>query len=269
MLLGVTWLTAFGLLYFTVLAPSVGSTYLKVFHAPYFFPLPGDEHFWSVATELTLGFPKLAFGYTAVAIGLGVLIALGAILRSRRGAALWLLLPIVFVTGASLFGFFSLIPRLLLFTLPGWWLLAGQQSQQLSRQLPPLATPFIVGLWLVVMGGTNVLRHFVTPERFSDARALVWELEPGYQPLLHHGAVPTFDYYQRIHPKGPQSAFIARESNISEATLPGRYVLLYDVLTQGNIRVSARQDSLWAAERGCKVRVAAHFRAKAIYVDCE
>lgn len=267
-LTGGAWLASFAILYLAVLAPSIGSKYLNVFHGPYFFPLPGEKGFWFSAGKLLMGYPKLAFGHTALAIGLGGIIASGAIIFGKKDSLLWLLLPLLFVTCASSFGYFSLLPRLLLFTLPGWWLLAAQLSQQLASKLPRSGSLTIIGLWLLIMGGTNVLGSFTTPASFSDARALTWELEKGYQPILHHGAVPGFDYYSRIHPKGPRVDSIPSASSIRVAQQPGDYVLLYDVLTQGNIRVSVQRDSTWAAERGCRVRVQPFFRAKAVYVTC-
>lgn len=57
--------------------------------------------------------------------------------------------------------------------------------------------------------------------------------------------------------------------DIREMNFPGRYVLLYDVLTQGNIRESMRADRKWATQRGCKESTVAMFRAAAVYVDCE
>lgn len=263
------WLLSFGILYFSLLQPSVGSKYLNVYHRAYFFPLPGDDAFWSSAVLLVQQFPKLAFGYTAVAIAAGSAVALVALTLLRREVKSWLLLPLFFVTIASAFGYYSLLPRLLLFTLPGWWLLAAQVSQATLKRSPPLVRPLIIGGWLIILGGTNVLRHFTDPETYSDARALAWELEPGYEPVLHHGALPAFDYYRRIHPAGPREQEIPAPASFAGQNRPGGYVLLYDVLTQGNIRVSMRQDSSRAAERGCHVRVKAYFRAKAVYVDCE
>ncbi len=263
------WLISFGLLYFSLLQPSVGSRYLAVYHSPYFFPLPGSEGFWEQATNLIQVFPKLAFGYTAVAIVTGATVLLLAVTVYRARVNGWLLLPIGLVLVASMFGYYSLIPRLLLFTLPAWWILAAQVSKTVFEASPPLLKPLVVGLWLLIAGGTNVLRHFTTPEVYSNARALAWEIDPAYQPVLHHGVLPTFDYYRRIHPAGPQTLDIPPISSFQTIQKPGKFVLLYDVLTQGNIRISAQQDSSRAAERGCQVRVQPYFRAKAIYVDCE
>lgn len=265
LLTGGGWLLSFTLLYLLVLAPSVGSKYLNVYHGNYFFPLPGDDDFWTISLGLLSTFPKLAFGYTVLAIAAGWCVGLSVIFLRKTS---WLLLPTGLVMLASVFGFYSLLPRLLLFTLPCWWLLAAWATSLISEKFSGWPSWLLVGLWLLVAGGTNVVQHFITPQTFSDSRRLVRQTEPGYTPILHHGAVPAFDYYSRIHPLGSAQNTIQAEARIQDASLPGKYVLLYDVTTQGNIRESARHDSIWAAARGCKVRPAVMFRAKALYVDC-
>ena len=261
---GICWLSSFAVLYFTVLEPSVGSNYLNIYHGRYFFPLPGSEGFTSRATDLLMSFPKLAFGFTAMAIAAGTLAGFSA-LAFRKTA--WLLLPAGLVIIGSAFGFYSLIPRLLLFTLPGWWLAAGWLSKRFSERFSGWPTWLLVGGWVLILGGTNVGQHYFSPQKFSDARRLVRELQPDFTPVLHHSAEPVYDYYTRINPPRivPKSATTA---NIRAVAMPGNYVVLYDVTTQGNVRESLRQDSIWAAERGCEVRTEAMFRASTLYVSC-
>lgn len=261
LLTGALWLGSFALLYWQVLAPSVGTKYLNVYHGDYFFPLPTDSTELLQAGKLTLGFLRLAFGFTGLALAIGVVIFFSA---AYHRSHLWLLLPLALVVLASIGGYYSLLPRLLLFTLPGWWLLAGVESARTNGKIGPMA----LLAWLMILGGTNVAQHFVKPQVFSDSRRLVLETKPGYEPVLHHGAVPAWDYYHRIHPDGNGLVTPANVGDVRELPSPDRTVLLYDVLTQGNIRESVRQDSIWAAERGCRVKSVAMFRAKALYLDC-
>jgi hypothetical protein len=267
--IGATWLTSFALLYFLVLQDSVGSKYLNTYHNDFFFPTPGSEGFWKQSGSLLISLPKLAFGFTTISIIVGLFMSAAIVLPRKELTHGWLLLPTLLVIIASAFGFYSLIPRLLLFTLPGWWLLAALRSKQLSGRFSPTVGYIVLLLWLLVLAGTNVLRYYTSPQTFSDSRRLVRELKPGYTPILHHSVVPAYDYYFRIHPGHPEGIPSKEEGNIKDANFPGKYVLLYDVLTQGNIRESMQQDSIWAAERGCKVRTEAMFRAKAVYVDCK
>jgi len=261
LLTGVLWLGSFAVLYWCVLAPSVGTKYLNVYHDEYFFPLPTGLEEIRQGGRLLLSFLRLTFGFTGLSIVVGIIVFITGFYHRRT---LWLLLPLGLAVVASIFGYYSLLPRLLLFTLPGWWLLAAAESARAKGRLRWV----LLAVWLLVSGGTNVVQHYLSPQTFSDSRRLANDLTPGYRPVLHHGAVPAYDYYCRIHPAGDKSRPIARESDIRNEPSPDKQVLLYDVMTQGNIRDSARRDSIWAAERGCRVKSVAMFRAKALYLDC-
>ncbi|MFT6000796.1 MAG: hypothetical protein ACI81P_003260 [Neolewinella sp.] len=269
---GAIWLFSFAVLYFTVLRPAIGSSYLNTYHKAYFLPFPQSNYPWKQLGEILLSIPKLTFGFTTIAIFFGsAALGIGWLQSSWFQRALFAG-PLLLVLAVSGFGYYSIIPRLLLFMLPGLWLLATIGSKYVFdiTNLPKYWKYGFVVIWLFVLGGTNVVRHFWQPLTFSDARRLTTELDEGYIPILHHGAVPTFDYYQRIHPKTrKESVPEAQPADIREQEFPGKYVLLYDVLTQGNIRESVQRDSIWATARGCKVRTEAMFRAKALYLDCK
>lgn len=258
---GALWVSSFAALYWLVLAPSVGTKYLNLYHDEYFFPVSGGMEELHQAGRLLLSFLRLPFGFTVAAIAVGCAVFLVGLYHRRN---LWLLLPLGLALAASVSGHYSLLPRLLLFALPGWWLLAAIQSARAKRHWRWL----LLAVWLVISGGTNVARHYLSPQTFSDSQRLVTEIAPGYHPILHHGAVPAYDYYHRIHPAHDRTRPPAREGNIRSEPSPDKRVLLYDVMTQGNIRDAARRDSIWAAERGCRVRSIAMFRAKALYLDC-
>lgn len=265
------WLVSFAVLYFAVLRPAIGSAYLNNYHDAYFLPLPQSNYPWGQLSSLLLSIPKLTFGFTAIAIFFGAGSLLIGWLKSNWLQRILFTGPLLLVLAASSFGFYSLIPRLMLFILPGLWLMATLGSKHVfeTTTLPGYWKYGFVVIWLFVLGGTNVIRHYWHPLTFSDARRLTTQIDEGYKPILHHGVVPTFDYYQRIHPETRQEiAPIAQSADIKDQEFPGKYVLLYDVLTQGNIRESAQRDSIWAVARGCKVRTEAMFRAKAVYLDC-
>ncbi|WP_020571407.1 hypothetical protein [Neolewinella persica] len=269
--IGTCWLLSFALLYLTVLRPAIGSSYLNTYHETYFFPLPQQNYPWEQLGNLLFSIPKLAFGFTAIAIVFGTAALVAGWLRSSWFHRTLLVGPLLLVLVVSGFGYYSLIPRLLLFVLPGLWVLATMGSKYVfeTTNLPGLWKYSFIVIWVLVLGGTNVVRHFWQPLSFSDARRLATSMEEGYTPVLHHGAVPGFDYYQRIHPETRKGTLLeVQEGDIRTQEFPGKYVLLYDVLTQGNIRQSVQSDSTWATARGCKVKSEAMFRAKAVYVDC-
>jgi len=105
--------------------------------------------------------------------------------------------------------------------------------------------------------------------KFSDSRQLSTKIEPGYQVLPHTSALPAYDYYLRIHPSGDKNAEPPQVDYLKYQSPPGSYVGLYDVLTAKGYRERMLRDSMWAAERGCRVRTEAMYRAARVYYDCE
>lgn len=267
------WLGSFALLYLVLLKAHLGNGYLNNFHGVYFFPLPSAAGFaLDRAVLLLIGLPKVAFGFTTFAIVVGAFLAIVGLRYEDRRFAIAAALPVLIVVVVSALGRYSLIDRLLLFTLPGWWLLAALGSAKLCEQLHvknkwwPYALAFS---WALIAGGTNVVRHYVSPLKFSDSRQLVTEIEPGYQPVLHRSAVPVYDYYQRVHPYWrTQNLPVAKTIDIREVLQPGRYVFLYNVLTKKSNAAKADEDMIWAQTQGAKrVEEQKMFRAKAVYVE--
>ncbi len=264
------WLVSFGVLYWLVLAPSVGKSLLTTFHAPYFFPLPGRSYFsWEQVLRLLLAQPRLAFGFTAVAIGWGLLMTLAGGWATKGKTVVLLILPTLLVFAVSSLEKYSLIPRLMLFTLPGWWLLATLGTRALwqrCRHQAVCAFLLLLG-WGIVLPGTNVLRHYTQPLQFSDARSLTINRADDYTPVVHKSAVPGYDYYRRIHPASATDTGIVAASTLQEQALHGNYVVLYDVLTKAENREQVRQDSSWAVEHGAtEVRVEPLYRSARLYV---
>ncbi|MEO0733646.1 MAG: hypothetical protein AAFZ52_12490, partial [Bacteroidota bacterium] len=248
----VLWLASFGVLYQFVLTPALGVGQLTEYHAQYFFPVPSANGFdLSLALELLKQQVANPFGFTLWASLVGLLGVGMAAYRSRIDQLALLGLPILLVLLVSATGRYSLLPRLLLFSFPGWWLLAARGSKELfTRSNKWVGAGLLIG-WLVVLGGTNVVRHYWSPMSFSDSRALVTELREGYRPLLHPKAVPGYDYYQRIHPGICQKNFVTPEvASLRQQAPAGKYVALYDVLTSKLALQQVRRDSLWAATNG-------------------
>lgn len=267
------WLVSFALLYLVLLKSHLGNGYLNNFHGAYFFPLPSANGFAvDRAIILLISLPKVAFGFTTFAILGGVFATVLGLRHQDQRLAATAILPVFIVLAVSALGRYSLIDRLLLFTLPGWWLLAAMGTVTLCERLAPKSKWWPYGLaaaWLIIAGGTNVVRHYVSPLNFSDSRRLVTELEPGYQPVLHSSVVPAYDYYRRVHPYWRTQELSAAEvSNIPELPRPGRYVLLYSVLTNRSTATKLKEDVIWARAQGAKrVEERGLFRARAVYLE--
>lgn len=271
LIVGACWLLSFALLYVLILRPSINNDYLHDYHAQWFLPLPQRGYPWDQLVMLLETIPRVAFGFTAIAIFFGFATALIGVTRASLYQKLLLTVPLASVILASAFGFYSLMSRLLLFTLPCWWLLAALGSKYVYEQstLAQYWRYAFVAVWLIVLGGTNVARHFWSPMTFSDSRRLSTGIEPGYKVLPHTSALPAYDYYLRIHPSGNEQVEPPRLDYLKYQSPPGRYVGLYDVLTAKGYRERMELDSIWAAERGCRVRTEAMYRAARVYYDCD
>ncbi|TXF88799.1 hypothetical protein FUA23_13190 [Neolewinella aurantiaca] len=269
----ISWLISFALLYVLILKAHLGNGYLNNFHQAYFFPLPSANGFAADrAVILLLSLPKLAFGFTALAMVGGMLGTIFGLQHEKRRFVVTAILPVLIVLAVSASGRYSLIGRLLLFTLPGWWLLATLGTVHVAGLLAEQKKwlPYLLGLlWLMIVGGTNVVRHYASPLSFSDSRKLVTGLEPGYKPVLHSGAQPAYDYYRRIHPFWSTQGIPAAEvGDIREVARPGQYVFLYSVLTSKSTVQRKEKDIDWARTQGAKrVEEQRMFRASAVYVD--
>jgi hypothetical protein len=268
-----SWVLSLAFLYFMVLRPSIGSDYLNNFHDPYFFSLPFTRNFdYLKSFSLLAAQPRLAFGFTVLAIVWSSIVLLYALVRLRNRTLALLILPVVIVFLASSLGYYSLITRLMLFTLPGWWLIAAMASREMSEALNHSGyykmIPII--LWGVTVAGTNVARHYIWPNKFSDSRTLVTGLDTSYTPIMDHASLPAYDYYHRIHPdyKSETNPEQPTVEYLSDQPLPGRYVMLYDVLTEESFRNRMNRDSIWAAKHGAtEIRLDSFFRAAALYID--
>jgi hypothetical protein len=111
-------------------------------------------------------------------------------------------LPLLIVFVASSVRLYSLIPRLLLFLLPPLWIAATLGARSISDHLPNKTWRYVMMAGLLLMlGSTNIYRHYFNPLKFSDSRTITTAIEEGFVPILHYSSIPTFDYYRRIHPQ--------------------------------------------------------------------
>lgn len=252
------WLISFTVLYTSVLQGSVGSDYLDTFHASYFFPLPDSIADLRAIGEIVRRMIRLHFGFTLIAlIWGGALICTGLAYWRVRYA--YLVLPLLFSVGASVFHFYSLIDRLMLFALPGVWLAAALAARKGYRALGNRGGIAFLFVSLLALGGTNIYRYFLSPLRFSDGRALA-ELALTHPYRADGLARPVLDYYLRIRPGARAAAPAAK--TVKE------YYHLYDVAMAKPVRQTMTKDSLRAVDRGCRVRKIELYRAAALRIEC-
>ena len=246
-----TWALSFGLLYLTVLRPAVGSDYLNDYHAAYFLRPPTSAGAVSHLGYQLFTIVRLSFGYTIVSLAVGTGAIVYAFLVPTARRYIWLLAPLGMAMVASGFRLYTLLDRLLLFALPGIWLLAAVALRCLYDRLVPLPRTGLVVAVLIALGGANIHRAILQPYRFSGGRWLTsLARESKVHFFAHASAVPVLDYYLQVKPETagdiPRPALHTDESFHQP---DGR--VLFDNVRDPGIRREIEQYGKRATERGC------------------
>jgi hypothetical protein len=209
---GLFWLLNFALYYWLLLRPSMAISPLVEYHTQWFFPLfPRNSADWAKAADLLTTFPYYIAGYTVVAklTGIaGTLTGLWFLVRNRFDTALLLVLPVLVCIGASGFGQYSLIPRMLTWAFPlvllvqgmGWqvWWDTGHKHLRLLWIL----------LFIAVVGLQKGVQYLIRPYVLEEIRpvldAIAQDFRPGDVLYVHHEAWPAVAYYRECHTRREQ-----------------------------------------------------------------
>ena len=262
-----TWLLSFGCLYWLVLRPSVGSRYLNEFHARYFMPLPLSWAEVRQSAYLAFYLLRLSFGYTVVALVTGGgLLLVGMATKTIRNRYAWLLLPLLITVAASHFKLYTLIDRLMLFSLPGVWLFATVTAVGLYARWGRPARMVLLALTLLMMGSTNIYRALLRPYRFTDSQQLAALARSNPDYLADGSAVPVLDYYLRVRDNN-RSASVRRPSP-GRALPAGNYPILFDGTNNSATQEAIRDFEGRAAERRCKSDYRELFRSGILELRC-
>ena len=125
--------------YFLILKPAIQSDQMQNFHQNYF--LQGT--FWNFDSlkhdfGLVISTIRLSVGKSGLTIGLAILLicySVYSFIRRRKSIGLLIVIPILAVFGASLIGKYSLVERLMIFTMPLIFLLILIGLQQVEENI--------------------------------------------------------------------------------------------------------------------------------------
>ena len=265
------WALSFLAFYYVLLAGESNRSNLQSFHAEYFFPLRfWSWSAWEQAATLLHAQLKHAFGFIVLAqvwAALGLLMAGWQARRSSANTALFLLLlsPWLLAVIASSLGKYSLIPRLMLFSFPGWWLLAVwgwkshfEKTAGLWRWVGPAGV-------LILLMATNVFRHYQSPLQVGQVRELMQALPSDRPVYVNKWAVPAVRYYRELHqpPLGSEDVYILDSLNHGLSLLPpgNKLSLVYSMETIGEVVEQRRKDSLLLSDGGYSVSYHPFYRA--------
>lgn len=204
------WLLQFAFYYFTILKPQIDSNYLQNYHQEYFlFATPSNKGEWIHNFTVVNDLIKHAVGFNHYVNVINIiLIFSGAVLFFLRSKAksLLILVPIVLTLIAAALNQFSLIPRVAIFIMPLFLVLACIGLEELMK-LKWVA----LKLGTLVMGTAFIyylsdikqqLTEKTESEKMSKAMNYLMDSTQYLAPqiFIHNGARPAFIYYSQIHP---------------------------------------------------------------------
>ena len=262
------WATSFGVLYWTVLRSAVGSDYLNTFHAAYFLPAPTNPEALRQISFQLYGILRLSYGFTVVSLVFGGFVLLYALFIPALRRYMWLLLPLAVALFASAFRFYTLIDRMLLFALPGVWLLTALAVRHGYYRLASAPQWVLLITVLVALGGSNIYRAVLYPYQYSDGRwlaNLTRETDVPY--VVDPSAAPVLDYYLRVKPElSEDQRLMPGVEDESGFKTGGRW--LYDNAGDPGIRREIDKRMKWAAERGCRTSYEERSGSGSLRIKC-
>ena len=204
---GLVWLSSFGAYYWFLLRSDIESEFLQQWHQDYFLPLlPLSVESWAQFSAVGLQIFKAAFGFTGLAVGLGlVLFILGVIRLTREPVVGWLLLiPLLACWVASALQQYSMMSRLLSFAFPIIWLVAAWGSQFLLEKTGSWLSWVLFPLLLASLSVAGVWKKMDQPVADEGSRqaleVLTEEWQPGDGLFIYRWAEPAYAYYHLHHP---------------------------------------------------------------------
>lgn len=206
---GILWLLSFGIYFFIFLRPNLANDFLQNYHTQYYMPLtfweaeswawyfenfvgifenPGDIHFNILGA---------IFGFIGIIFGIW----------KKDEKYIFLLLPILFAFGASAFGKYSVIPRLMLFAAPAliiFWVKGIEIFyQKLNEFLPKYSMQIVLilsGILMLQSFLNSAIHQTAKPKRIENIKALLSHVESEKQPddilYLYYHSEAQFGYYK-------------------------------------------------------------------------
>lgn len=206
---GSIWVLSFGIYFFVFLRPSLASDFLQNYHLQYYMPLSfwkWESWTWYVNSFINLYSNPTDIHFAILGAVFGVLgIAYGIWKKDLK--YLFLMLPIILAFGASAFGKYSTIPRLMLFATPAFviFMVKGIDIfyQKLGNYFPKYSMPItlvICGVLILQSFLNSAIHQTAKPKRVENIKALLRHIEAQKQPndilYLYYHTEAQFGYYE-------------------------------------------------------------------------
>lgn len=200
----------FALEYFLILSPAINSVHMQNFHQNYFI----QGTFWKSGSlqhdfGLVVSMVRMAVGKSGLAIAVAlalIAISIYDFIRKKRSIGLLFTIPILAVFTASLFDKYSLIERLMLFTLPLLFILILLGLQVVVERLKnkkrilKYSILGLIGLSLLVgFSQTQGFKYLGSPLEIEDNRSSLIHIDEHEKHantiITTQLAYPAYAYY--------------------------------------------------------------------------
>lgn len=223
-LAGAVWMLSFIVLYRSVLQAGVEREMLQNYHAAYFFPIQlWEPSTWEQSGGILYGLLSPVLGFTVIGLITGIALLLwGSYRLAQQGRGYFILItvPILACFAASALHRFSLIPRVALFLMPLFLLLATYGASEAWKSAGRYGRLALLSLLILEAAPfANSLGRLGKPTEIEDLKGVISAIKesgmngPAYVDLE---AAPAYRYYSRYH-TGKQRYL-----------LPGAVVLQWD-----------------------------------------
>jgi hypothetical protein len=209
----IIWFAAnFSAEYYLILKSAIQSDQMQNFHNNYFL----QGHFWSLESiqhdvGLLISTIRLAVGKSGLTISLAVFligVSIYKYIGNRKCVGLLLVIPILAVFGAALLGKYSMIERLMIFTMPIIFILILQGVQHVEEYLKTKVlwvkysiTGLFVLAFIVGLSQTHGLYIIFNPLEIEDNRSSLLHISKHDSSsnviICSQFAFPAYEYYSK------------------------------------------------------------------------
>lgn len=202
------WLTQFIIYYQLLLKQQISSDNLQRYHENYFlYALPNTQQEWIHNGKRLYAFIGELGGYTTLALVFNsVLICIGLVtlFKKQKQILFLFLLPIALVLLAAALHQYSLIERLILFSLPLGLVIIGFGFEKLMFIRFSVLKIGLILVALVCIENYSMLSLFFRNHKFHELTEGMSYLKEknvlGPELFIHHSSGDTYIYYTQLHP---------------------------------------------------------------------
>lgn len=207
LLIGASWLSSFGLYYFSILYKGLSTDSLLSYHQEYFLPfIPTDISSLNQWLFIQHEILRTTIGVTGLAIGSGVLfLFIGIFVSFKKDwkKAILFTSPIIITWIVSSLGKYSMLPRLALFYLPLSILIIGIGIEAISSKAKQFYKYPLILLLIIVASHQTAYKYFWKSFHYEEIKPVLdfLKVSSTLEDIIyvHWEGAPAYEFYTRKH----------------------------------------------------------------------